>query len=95
VDTSKGSDFFNAAVKAGVLYVPGDYCFHPDAAGHLPRNHLRLSFGQVALEQIRPGIDRLASVIRRFLPNGSRSTELAQVRQPATGNSSPPAGTRA
>jgi 2-aminoadipate transaminase len=86
VDTSKGSDFFNAAVEAGVLYVPGDYCFHADAAGHLPRNHLRLSFGQVALEQIRPGVERLASVIDRFLPSGTR--------QPATGNLLP-AGPRA
>jgi DNA-binding transcriptional MocR family regulator len=49
------------------LYVPGDYCFQPDENGLVPRNHLRLSFGQVAPENIEPGIRRLASVIHSLL----------------------------
>jgi 2-aminoadipate transaminase len=67
VDTSRGSAFFNACVEAGVLYVPGAYCFQPDADGRIPVNHLRLSFGQVAPEQIEPGIQRLSSVVRSRL----------------------------
>lgn len=67
IDTSRGGDFFRACVDEGVLYVPGAYCFQPDAEGHVPTNHIRLSFGQVAPDQIEPGIQRLANVIRRFL----------------------------
>jgi 2-aminoadipate transaminase len=74
---------FRACVDAGVLYVPGDYCFQPDDAGHVPTNHLRLSFGQVARDQIEPGIERLASVVRAgpaaAAPQG-RTGQLARGR---------------
>lgn len=70
IDTSRGSDMFTACVKAGVLYVPGDYCYQPDENGKVPRNHLRLSFGQVASELIEPGIERIAGVIRSLHPRG-------------------------
>jgi DNA-binding transcriptional MocR family regulator len=50
------------------LYVPGDLSFHPDASGAVPRNHLRLNFVQVTLEQIEPGIARLAEVIKQAMP---------------------------
>jgi len=70
-DTSRGGPMFRSCVEHGVLYVPGDYCFQPDDAGRVPTNHLRLSFGQVEPEQIEPGIERLASVVREQL---SRST---------------------
>jgi 2-aminoadipate transaminase len=72
-DTSRGGAIFRACVDAGVLYVPGDYCFQPDETGHVPTNHVRLSFGQVAAEQIEPGIERLASVVRHQLsPSGGQ-----------------------
>jgi 2-aminoadipate transaminase len=67
-DTSRYGTFFKTAVERGVLYVPGDYCFQPDESGFVPRNHLRLSFGQVALDQIEPGIRALCSVITDALP---------------------------
>jgi 2-aminoadipate transaminase len=66
-DTSRGGAIFRGCVDAGVLYVPGDYCFQPDEAGHVPTHHVRLSFGQVAAEQIEPGVERLASVVRSQL----------------------------
>jgi DNA-binding transcriptional MocR family regulator len=51
-----------------MLYVPGVYCFQPDPqTGRTPTNHLRLSFGQVAPDQIEPGIQRLATVVREHL----------------------------
>jgi len=78
VNTSRTGEMFQTAVQRGVLYVPGDYCFQPDAAGHIPVNHLRLSFGQVALEQIEPGIHILGDVI---------AEQLASVRS-ATGERS-------
>jgi 2-aminoadipate transaminase len=66
-DTSRSGTMFDAALEAGVVYVPGDYCSQPGADGQLPRNQLRLSFGQVAIERIEPGIELLAGVIRRHL----------------------------
>jgi 2-aminoadipate transaminase len=68
IDASGGSELFRKCVDRGVLYVPGEYCFQPDEGGHLPKNHLRLSFGQVAYEQIEEGVAKLAGVV----------TELAQ-----------------
>ena len=68
IDTSRGSPFFADCIKQGVLYVPGVYCFQPDPqTGRIPTNHLRLSFGQVAPDQIGPGIERLATVVREHL----------------------------
>lgn len=63
IDTSRTSDLFRTAVDRGVMYVPGDYCFQRDDHGHIPLNHMRLSFGQVALEEIEPGIRILCDVI--------------------------------
>jgi 2-aminoadipate transaminase len=71
LDTSRGGPMFAAAIGEGVLYVPGDYCFQPDRQGRVPKNHLRLSFGQVAPDQIEPGIERLAHVVSRFLNSQS------------------------
>jgi 2-aminoadipate transaminase len=68
VDTSRGSAFFRDCVERGVLYVPGEYCFQPDErTGRVPKHHLRLSFGQVAPDQIVPGIERLAEAVRRHV----------------------------
>ena len=65
--TSRDGEMFNACVAAGVLYVPGEYCFSPDDAGTIPTNFLRLSFGQVAPAQIEPGIERLAKAVENLL----------------------------
>ena len=77
VDTSRGGEMFNACIEAGVLYVPGDYCMQADETGRVPRNCLRLSFGQVSAADIEPGIERLARVVRRQL--SSRSPAQAMV----------------
>ncbi|HEX8912013.1 MAG TPA: PLP-dependent aminotransferase family protein [Humisphaera sp.] len=65
LDASRTGPLFAAALEAGVLYVPGDYCFQPDERGHVPTNHLRLCFGQLHPDQIEPGIERLAAAIAR------------------------------
>jgi DNA-binding transcriptional MocR family regulator len=67
---------FNQCVERGVLYVPGAYCFQPDERGVIPTNHLRLSFGQVAPDQIAPGIERLASVVKEQL-NANLKSEIS------------------
>ncbi|HEX4794486.1 MAG TPA: PLP-dependent aminotransferase family protein [Humisphaera sp.] len=63
IDTSRAGRMFQSCVAAGVLYVPGDYCMSPSETGEIPKNSLRLSFGQVAPDKIEPGIQRLAGVV--------------------------------
>jgi len=63
-DASGASALFEACVRRGVLYVPGEYCFHADESGRVPVNHMRLSFGQVPHEQIEEGVARLAEALR-------------------------------
>lgn len=75
IDTSRTGPMFGKCVDAGVLYVPGGYCFQPDSSGVVPRNHVRLSFGQVAPAQIEPGIRRLAGVVESLLPNRASQAE--------------------
>jgi 2-aminoadipate transaminase len=73
-DTSRTGPLFDAAVHAGVLYVPGDYCFQPDDRGEVPKNHLRLSFGQVHPDDIEPGVRKLCGVISTIASGSSHSS---------------------
>jgi 2-aminoadipate transaminase len=72
VDTSRQGKLFDACVKHGVLYVPGEYAFHADETGQVPNHHMRLCFGQVELDEIRPGIERLAGAITEQVARASR-----------------------
>jgi 2-aminoadipate transaminase len=78
IDTSRGGRMFKESLSHGVLYVPGDYSFQPDENGQLPRHHLRLSFGQVAIEKIDSGIERLALVIKSLLPSPRHTPTAAE-----------------
>jgi 2-aminoadipate transaminase len=80
IDTSRTGPLFGACIDKGVMYVPGEYCFQRDEQGHLPNNHLRLSFGQVAPDQIEPGIERLAASIEHLLPK--RQSEIGNRQVP-------------
>lgn len=64
LDTSRRGGMFDDCLKRCVLYVPGEYCFHPDEHGHVPQNHMRLCYAVTPLEQIEPGIARLAGAIK-------------------------------
>jgi 2-aminoadipate transaminase len=84
-DTSRGSPFFAECIRRGVLYVPGAYCFQPDPqTGRVLTNHLRLSFGQVAPDQIEPGIERLAAVVRHQLQPQVAAPARQRTTAPAT-----------
>ena len=72
MDTSRNADLCQSCLQRGVLYVPGDYNYHPDSAGQVPRNHLRLCFGQVAMEKINEGIGRLAAAVAEQLAQSGR-----------------------
>jgi len=64
--TSRNSQLFKNALEAGVLYVPGEYCYAKDSSRAIPNREMRLSFGQAGEEQMQLGIKRLGSVIRQF-----------------------------
>ncbi len=67
LNTSRTGGLFDACLKAGVMYVPGEYCFQPDERGHVPQNHMRLCYAVTPIDQIAPGVEKLASVIRSVL----------------------------
>ena len=52
-----------SALRAGVLYVPGQFCYLEGAGVPVPRNEARLSFGVAEPEQLREGIRRLARAV--------------------------------
>jgi len=54
---------FAEAQNAGVLYVPGEYCYPQE--GVRKTNSLRLSFGVQSPQNIRRGMEALAGAVRR------------------------------
>lgn len=66
VETGLSHPLFEAALQAGLLYVPGEYCFPGEGVG-VRRNGMRLSFGVQSPERIRHGIRLLAEAAARVL----------------------------
>lgn len=62
VETGFDSDFHQAAIEAGVMYVPGELCH---AEGQ-PRNRVRLSFGVLGIEDLKLAADRLSFAVKEF-----------------------------
>ncbi len=62
MDAGLQGPLFQAAVRAGVLYVPGEYCY-PGAGEPVCRHSLRLSFGVQSCAKIREGVEKLAQAI--------------------------------
>lgn len=54
--TDFDSEFHAKCLDAGVMYVPGDLCF----ANHSDQNHIRLSFGVLALDDLKSAGMRFA-----------------------------------
>jgi 2-aminoadipate transaminase len=65
VCTGPQSVLMQAALAAGVLYVPGQFCYVNGDNGLVPDNEARLSFGVAPPEQIREAVRRLARAARR------------------------------
>ena len=59
VDAGPDGPLMRAALREGVLYVPGQFC-HVGAEGAAPRNAARLSFGVADARQLREAVRRLA-----------------------------------
>ena len=62
MDAGLQRPLFEAAVREGVLYVPGEYCF-PAAGEPVQRHTLRLSFGVQSCAKIQEGVEKLARAI--------------------------------
>ncbi len=54
-ETSPNSLFLKAAIKEGVVYIPGEFG-HVSETGDVPRNEARLSFGDANVAQIADGV---------------------------------------
>ena len=67
VKSGRNSPLFKAALKADVLYVPGELCYADDPWRKKPNREMRLSFGGATEANIRTGIQRLGAVIHRVL----------------------------
>lgn len=65
VDAGPQGRLFAEAQKAGVLYVPGEYCYPME--GLRKTNSLRLSFGVQSPDNIRLGVEALAGAIERVM----------------------------
>jgi 2-aminoadipate transaminase len=63
IDTGSDGELFRRALDAGVIYVPGRYCYPGE--GQKPRdNAIRLSFGVQSPDNIKRGVAALAEAIR-------------------------------
>lgn len=68
VDASEEGRLWQCAMEAGVLYVPGHYCY-PHHGAAVKRNSIRLSFGVQDCAGIELGISRLAQAFQDATSN--------------------------
>lgn len=64
--TSAGSPLWEACIRNGVLYVPGEFCFASEGAA-VQTNTMRLSFGVQSEHRIAEGIELLANAVKAEL----------------------------
>lgn len=64
ISTGFESDLFKAAVKEGVMYVPGKICY-AESGQKQPDNQMRLSFGVQNSEGVVEGMRRLSVAVRQ------------------------------
>jgi 2-aminoadipate transaminase len=66
LETGPGSRFMEAAMREGVLYVPGVFCHEKGSAA--PNTEARLCFGVASHEELREAVRRLGIAARMVLP---------------------------
>lgn len=67
VAAGQQSRVFKEAVRANVLYVPGELCYAKSSSRRIPVNEMRISFGGAKLRDIPEGVARLGRVLRKVL----------------------------
>jgi 2-aminoadipate transaminase len=86
IPSGPGSSLMNAALREGVLYVPGQFCYVCEGAEKIPNWEARLSFGVATREQIRAAVRRLGLAFREVLQEGdgdARNSARESARQVA------------
>jgi 2-aminoadipate transaminase len=82
IDTGPASRLMHAALREGVLYVPGQFCYVNGDNGPVPTREARLSYGVAPPEQIREAVRRLRRAVQSAsLPkaaNPPRRVKLAR-----------------
>jgi 2-aminoadipate transaminase len=63
LQTGPGSAIMAAALREGVLYVPGQFCYVNGENGSIPRCEARLSFGVAPPDQLCEAVKRLGRAI--------------------------------
>ena len=66
IDMGLDSRFMKEALKAGVLYVPGQFCY-VGGDGEVPKNEARLCYGVATEDQLREAVRRLGRATRAAL----------------------------
>jgi 2-aminoadipate transaminase len=74
MDTGPESPLMRSALKEGVLYVPGQFCYVGD---DVPTWEAQLSFGVAPPAQIREAVRRLARAVDLVNPNPSPEHQRA------------------
>ena len=64
IKTGMKSKLFQAALRSGVLYVPGALCYAEDPSRKKPDCEMRLTFGNATESQIEAGIGRLGKALK-------------------------------
>ncbi|MBM3993420.1 MAG: PLP-dependent aminotransferase family protein [Planctomycetes bacterium] len=66
IETGPGSRFMEAALREGVLYVPGAFCYAK--GGPVPNHEARLCYGDASHDELREAVRRLGKAAREVLP---------------------------
>ncbi len=66
IETGPDSRFMKAALREGVLYVPGQFCYVKGEG--VPNHEARLCYGVASQEQIREAVRRLGRAAREVMP---------------------------
>ncbi len=67
IPTGPGTDYFNAALERGVLYVPSEHSYYPDSGAEICRSGMRLSYGVADAAQVAEGAKRLGQLACEML----------------------------
>lgn len=67
ITAGQNSRVFKEAVRANVLYVPGELCYAQGSSRRIPANEMRVSFGGAKLKDIPEGVARLGKVLSKVL----------------------------
>jgi 2-aminoadipate transaminase len=67
VRTGVKSQVFKMALRHEVLYVPGSLCYADDPTRRRPDHEMRISYGGEGVSNLRRGIERLGTTLRRVM----------------------------